>query len=216
MAKKKTSKKNTKKTVSYKAELWGVFFILVGILGFGEFGPVGNLIKGFAIFMMGTWYVIFLGLCLLLGFYMLIYRKKPKYFTSRLVGLYLVITSILTFSHLEYALKENLSGKAILEATIDGFMNTDVSLSVNSGGGIVGGLFTIVFTNLFEYTGTKIILAVLLVVGIILIFNISLKDILNFFKRLFTGMRIDDEDEEDEDEEEEDKRKNIRRKKIKK
>ena len=215
MAKRKTSKKNTKKSVSYKAELWGVFFILVGILGFGEFGPVGNLIKGFAIFMMGTWYVIFLGLCLMLGLYMLVYRKKPKYFTSRLMGLYLIVTSILTFSHLEYALKENLSGKAILEATIDGFMNTEASLSVNSGGGIIGGLFTVVFTKLFEYTGTKIILAVLLVVGIILIFNVSLKDLLNFFKRLFTGMRIDDEDEDDEEEDDEDNKKKHKKKKGK-
>ena len=60
MAKRKVSKKTTKKDLSYRAELWGVFLILIGILGFGSFGPAGNAIKGFAIFLMGTWYIIFL------------------------------------------------------------------------------------------------------------------------------------------------------------
>ncbi len=202
MAKKKTSK-TSKKKVSYKVELWGVFFILVGILGFGEFGPVGTLIKGFAIFLMGTWYVIFLAMISILGVYMLINRKKPNYFTSRLIGFYLLLIAILTYSHLEYAIKENLSGMGIIEATIDNFMNTNVSLTVNSGGGIIGGLFTIAFTNLFDYTGTKIILLVFLILGIVLIFNIKLADIFNFIKSLMGKARIeDDEDDEDEDEDE--------------
>ena len=202
MAKKKTSKTSRKK-VSYKVELWGVFFILVGILGFGEFGPVGTLIKGFAIFLMGTWYVFFLGMISILGLYMLINRKKPKYFTSRLIGTYLLLISILTYSHLEYAIKENLSGTGIIEATIDNFMNTNVSLTVNSGGGIIGGLFTIAFTNLFEYTGTKIVLLVFLIIGLILVFNIRLGDIFNFLKSLAGKARIEDDDEEEDDEEEE-------------
>ena len=50
MAKKrKTSKKQEKKEVSYSVELIGILLILIGIIGFG-FGPVGLLIKKFVLY----------------------------------------------------------------------------------------------------------------------------------------------------------------------
>ena len=50
MAKKKVSKEESKQEFPYKRELQGLFLILVGVLGFGKFGPVGRIIKNFAIF----------------------------------------------------------------------------------------------------------------------------------------------------------------------
>lgn len=198
MAKRKVSKKTTKKDLSYRAEIWGVFLILIGILGFGSFGPAGNAIKGFAIFLMGTWYIIFLISLIVIGLYMLIKRKKPKYFVVRLIGLYMILIAILTWSHLEYALKENLSGKAIIEATINSFMDSNIDYTVNNGGGIIGGILTVGFTKLFDYTGTKIILVILCIFGLILLFDISVQDVIDFFKKLFGHMTIEDDDGEEE------------------
>jgi len=203
MAKKKTSKQSSKKNESYSAELWGVLLILIGIMGIGSFGPVGNIIKGFSIFLMGVWYIIALVYCIISGAYMMVKRKKPNFFSVKLIGLYLIMLALLVYSHMEYAIQENLNGKAIIEATVNNFLDSGMNYTVNSGGGIIGGLFTIAFTKMFDFDGTKIVLIVLGVVGAILTFNLNLGNILRWFKKTFNKMKIPEYDDEDEDEEEE-------------
>lgn len=200
MAKKKTSKNSTKKNDSYAAELWGVLLILVAIMGFGSFGPVGNVIKGFAIFLMGTWYVVALLACLFTGAYMLIKRKAPNYFTIRLIGVYMLILALLVYSHMEYAIAENLSGQKIIEATLNNFMDAGIiNYTANSGGGIIGGIFTIIFTKCFAFDGTKIVLVVLAILGIILFFDLSVSDIIEYIKKVFNKVKIPDSDDDDEE-----------------
>ncbi len=214
MAKKKTSKKDTKKNDSYAAELWGVLLILVAIMGFGGFGPVGNIIKGFAIFLMGTWYAIALLACLITGAYMLVKRKVPKYFTIRLIGIYMIIISLLVYSHMGYAIKEDLAGSSIIKATIDNFMDASVlNNTANSGGGIIGGIFTIALTKCFAFDGTRIVLVVVAVLGIILCFDLSISDILDFFRNMFDKVKIPDSEDDDDDEDEEKEEATKKRKK---
>ena len=120
----------------------------------------------------------------------MIKRKSPNFWTIRLIGVYLIILTLLVYSHLEYAILENLNGKAIIEATLNNFLDTNINYTVSSGGGIIGGLLTIAFTKMFDYSGTKIVLVVLAVLGVILLFDINLGDILNFFRKLFKKMRL--------------------------
>lgn len=208
MAKKKTSKTATKKNESYAAELWGVLLILIAIMGFGGFGPVGNVIKGFAIFLMGTWYVVVLLACAAIGLYMLIKRKSPNYFTIRLIGIYMIILALLVYSHMGYAIENDLSGKAIIEATIDTFMDAGLlNYTANSGGGIIGGIFTVVLTKCFAFEGTKIVLIVVAVLGVILLFDWSLSDVIDWFKGLMKKMRVPSSEEDEEEEETEEPRK---------
>lgn len=215
MAKKKTSKNANKKNESYAAELWGVILILIAIMGFGSFGPVGNVIKGFAIFLMGTWYAVFLIACLAVGIYMIVKRKNPNYLTVRLIGIYMIILAFLVYSHIEYAIQNNLEGEAIIKATIDNFVDRGlVSYAANSGGGIIGGIFTILLTKCFAIEGTRIVIFVIAFFGLILSFDISISDLLDFIKNIWSKMRIsssgdDDDDEEDETEKEPKKKKNL-------
>lgn len=208
MAKKKTSKASTRKNESYAAELWGVLLILVAIMGFGSFGPVGEVIKGFSIFLMGTWYVLALIASFIVGLYMLIKRKAPKFFTIRLIGIYMLVSAILVYSHMEYAIQNDLSGKAIIESTINNFMDTGLlEYTANSGGGIIGGVFTIGLTKCFAFEGTKIVLVVVAILGLILSFDISVSDIADFVKKLFGKVRVSSDEEEDgREESEEDKK----------
>ena len=216
MAKKKSSKQASKKNESYSAELWGVLFILIGIMGIGSFGPVGNIIKGFSIFLMGVWYIIALIICIAAGAYMLYKRKKPQLFSIKLIGLYLILLSLLVNSHMQYAIAEELNGKAIIEATVNNFLDSGMNYTVNSGGGIIGGVFTILFTKMFDFDGTKIVLIVLAILGALLTFNINLNQIGKFFKNIFSKMKIQDSnDDEDEDEEDEEVTRDGRKKKNK-
>ena len=189
MAKKKKKKEETTKSFQYSVELNGLILILIGLIGFGTFGPVGSLIKNFAIFLMGSWYVIILLSVLILGTYMLFKRKMPNLFATRLIGFYFLCAAILMFSHLEYALASDLEGKAIISATIDNFMGATNSLNSNVGGGIIGALFIVLFTSLLDITGSKIVISVLAIFGFILLFDITFADVINKIKEIFKNMK---------------------------
>ena len=102
MAKKKVKKEENKKEFQYSKELEGLLLVLVGIIGVGNFGIVGKVVKGFSIFLLGNWYIIFLIVCLVLGLYLILTRKYPNFFTARLIGFYTVVISILLYSHIGY------------------------------------------------------------------------------------------------------------------
>ena len=58
MAKKKTKKSKNKNKFEYNNEVIGVLIILVGIIGLLGTGIIGNIVKSFAIFLVGTIYIL--------------------------------------------------------------------------------------------------------------------------------------------------------------
>ncbi len=204
MAKKKTKKETEKKEFQYSKELQGLLLILIGIIGFGDFGIVGTVIKGFSIFLCGTWYPIFLILSLILGIYFVAKRKSPDYFTARLIGLYTIIVAILLFSHLNYVNNNDLSGVDIFRVTTDNIMASlnNFDLLRDTGGGMFGALFSSLFVTLFDINGTMVVVVVLAIFGIVMLFDITLADILKAIVKLFRrkGKQVV-ETEESEDEE---------------
>lgn len=213
MAKKKVSKEESKQEFPYKRELQGLFLILIGVLGFGKFGPVGRIIKNFAIFLFGNWYSLFLIICLLVGSILLIKRKSPNYFNARIVGLYTILIAILIFSHIEYIKDNDLQGIEILKVTVNNLTGSfsNVNLIKYTGGGIIGGLLATLFVSLFDIMGTYIICAVLAIFGVIMLFNITLLDVFEFITKPFKkkptleqiakegAKELDNQDKEEED-----------------
>ncbi len=191
MAKKKKSKQDSGSKVKFSSELTGLIFVLISIIGIGSFGPVGHIIKSFAIFLMGTWWAIAIILLMILGLYMIIKRDLPKFFNSRLIGLYLLLIALLAFAHIDYLSEADvIKNKAVFQNTIDNFMNTIndasyINLS-QTGGGIIGAFFAFAFVNLFDLKGTYIILSVVGVFGLIMALNVSLADI---FAKIIKGFK---------------------------
>ena len=205
MAKKKTKKETEKKEFQYSKELQGLLLILIGVIGFGDFGIVGTVIKGFSIFLCGTWYPIFLVLSLILGIYFVAKRKSPNYFTARLIGLYTIIVAILLFSHLNYVNNNDLSGVDIFRVTIDNIMASlnNFDLLRDTGGGMFGALFSSLFVTLFDINGTMVVVVVLAIFGIVMLFDITLADILKAIVKPFKRKEKKEvETEEIKDEEE--------------
>ncbi len=200
MAKKKKTKAAEKENFEYSVELTGLILILIGLIGFG-FGPVGSIIKKFAMFLVGGWAWIFLLIFLMvLGCYMLFKRKLPKFLSQKLIGLYVIIIVILVASHFGFVDKCKSAGE-IFQATIDQYMEristigtntalfTSGDTSIEIGGGMIGALFSFGLSSLFGLTGTKIVCVILVIFGAILLFNITLADILNKIKEIFKNMR---------------------------
>ena len=148
---------------------------------------------------------------------MIIKRDLPKFFNSRLIGLYLLLIALLAFAHIDYLSEADvIKNKAVFQNTIDNFMNTIndasyINLS-QTGGGIIGAFFAYAFVNLFDLKGTYIILSVVGVFGLIMALNVSLADIftkiIKGFKKFGEGIEgskvfkpSEASDDEDDDEE---------------
>ncbi len=184
MAKKKKRKETKKPDTGYKIGLLGLLLILAGIIGFGSFGIVGTSINHFAIFLMGNWYGILLLAFVMTGTYMIIQREIPSFFTSKLIGIYILLIGILVFSHINYIEDNELRGFDIIKQTIDNFMNA-VSLGNDNlvqGGGLIGSLFAWAFVEMFDVKGTYIVEWALIIFGISLFTGVSLVDIITGIK----------------------------------
>lgn len=204
MAKRKKSKES-KSSPTYSVELTGLILILIGIIGMG-FGIIGNFIKQFMMFLAGEfWFVILFGV-LILGISMLFKRKLPKFFSSRLIGIYILFAIILVLGHFEL-LKKTDGFSDLMDVTYNNYMTrigtmeesssilSSGSSSIVIGGGLIGALLAGGLKAAFSLTGTKIVLVVLGIFSFILIFNITLSDILNKFISLFSKDNEDDEKE---------------------
>ena len=186
MAKKKQTSE-VKESFPYTKELEGLGLILVGVLGFGKFGPIGRIIKSFGVFLFGTWWWLFLLMCLLIGIILIIKRKSPTYITGRLVGIYILVVSLLMLSHIKYISANEVSGVNIIKDTINNIVNTfdNPEMLIYTGGGIIGALLAFLFVSLFDITGTYIVVGILVIFGLIMSFNITLSDIFNVILKPF-------------------------------
>ena len=207
MAKKKKTKENNNS--SYSVELTGLILILIGIIGFG-FGFIGSLIKMFAIFLAGTWWIIILISLIVLGVYMLYKRKMPKFSSPKLIGLYIFFIILLVASHFEF-LSITQNPKEIIMETYNNFMerissinasnalNTSGITTVVIGGGFIGALFTALLYGLFGKTGTIVILVLLGIFASVLTFNFNLSNIFAKVFILFKRKKKDNENSSNEE-----------------
>lgn len=191
MAKKKKSKESSA-TSSYSVELIGLILILIGIIGFG-FGFAGSLIKKFAMFLAGSWWIVVLIFTIILGIYMLYKRKMPKFTSGKLIGLYLIFIIILVASHFEFLNLADSPGD-IFSETYDNFMERISSITANNaletsgttsvviGGGFIGATFITLLYSLFGKTGSIVILVILGIFAAVLTFNVNLS---NIFSKIF-------------------------------
>jgi len=198
MVKKKKEKYLKKKNFDYRAELIGLLLILIAIIGLGDFGPIGNIISGFAIFIAGTCYGIVLGLIFITGLYMIVKRKSPEFFTSKLVGFYILLLAFLILAHINFV-KLNNNSTEMLKETIDQLLLSFKGsvTTVDTGGGIIGALLALLFAKMFTVSGAYVVIIALITFGFVMLFNVPLVTIFKWFsnliKKLFKNTKIDKE-----------------------
>ena len=202
MAKRK-KRKESESNFMQSAELTGLLLILIGIIGFG-FGWIGSLIKQFAMFLAGEWWMLLLFVTLFLGLYMLIKRKHPKYFTPRLIGFYIIVLVILAASHYSFVTKTDGIGN-VLKETFNAIQERIESINENTalltsgnttieiGGGLVGALIAGALFALFDKVGLIIVCSVLAIFGAVLLFNINIGDVISSLIDKIRGREKDDD-----------------------
>ena len=182
---KKKSRKQKKEQPSYSIELKGIVLILIMIIGCCPFGVTADIIKGFAGFLAGGWYILPLVATGAAGIYMMVKREKPDFLTSRLVGLYVLVLGILILSHTEYikALgNESISAWEIITASVDNLMAFVNHTADIQGGGMLGAIFSVIGVKLLTLEGTRVVCIALMVCGTIMFTGVSIYDAVNYFK----------------------------------
>ncbi len=207
--KKKTSKKQEKSEFNYSPELIGILLILMGIVGLGKFGIVGTIIKKFAMFLVGEWWFTILFLLLFMGLFMIIKRKLPNFFNSKLLGVYIIIIVVLVTAHFGFI--NNYQPNDIINATISNYqsrigtmsdnssMLTSGQKSINIGGGVLGAGCSYVLANLFGKVGTIVVLAALTILAIVMLFDVNLGEVFSNLKNKIDERRQQRAEEDDED-----------------
>ena len=202
MAKKKT-RKEEKKGFAYIKELYGIILVLLAILGLCRYGLVGKLSAAFAIFLVGNWYIVLLIASFVLGIYIFFKRDWPKFFSTRFVGVYLLVIGLLVLTHMSYVTENNGELIIIFKESINDLMaafnNVMHKLPIEeTGGGLLGALFGSLFNKLFDPEGTKIVSIVIIGFGFVIFTGFSILDIikdgLKKGKRLLPSNRDDETD----------------------
>ena len=198
MAKRKSK---TRSSEGFVKEIIGILIIVLSLVGLFTNQVVGNLIKGLAIFLVGNAYFVLLGSLIGLGLYVIVKRKLPSFFKVKYIGLYILGLTALIMLTFELAA---LDTTAIFDSSFNHLKNAiafkEIAIDGVIGGGVVGAACAYALKSLLGLTGLYIFTIGLLVVGIIVTFNVSLRDlivlIINGFKSL-GGLFVRTSDEEE-------------------
>ena len=186
MAKRKT-RKEKQLSDSFITELKGILLVLIAIIGIlgvdNGFGIAGNVVSGFAVFISGALYFMPLIICLIIGGYIIVTRKEPNYFTSRLIGLTVLMIGILVLCHMNFIKETEHDFMTVMKNTIDLTMGSIHNIKEITGGGIIGAFFAAIFVMLFDVQGTEIVSILLIVCGTIMFTGITIYDIVQSLKK---------------------------------
>ena len=128
--------------------------------------------------------MVLLAVLFLIGAYLIVKREYPDFFTSKLLGTYIAVLGLLILMHKDFVIQNDGNMIAIFKETINqlvaGFnsiMNKGSLSDVFSvGGGVIGGVFAIIFDKLFSCTGMEIVAWTMVVLGILLFTGFSILD----------------------------------------
>ena len=207
MAKRRRRKR--KQSFEISVSLYAILFILIAVFGICKFGPAGRMIASISMFLTGSLYVGFLVILLLIGVYTLFKGEWPDFFSTKMLGIYLLVIGILTFMHWDFITNE-FNSNQVFKTTVEhlniafkNIMNNGaIGESVIVGGGFIGGIFAIMFAKLFSYTGMEVVTVIFIVGGVCLFTGFSIVEFLKNRLQDFEDAKNNhskDKDEEEKD-----------------
>ena len=207
MAKRRRRKR--KQSFEISVSLYAILFILIAVFGICKFGPAGRMIASISMFLTGSLYVGFLVILLLIGVYTLFKGEWPDFFSTKMLGIYLLVIGILTFMHWDF-ITDEFNSNQVFKTTVEhlniafkNIMNNGaIGENVIVGGGFIGGIFAIMFAKLFSYTGMEVVTVIFIVGGVCLFTGFSIVEFLKNRLQDFEDAKNNhskDKDEEEKD-----------------
>ncbi|MBA4536249.1 DNA translocase FtsK [Bacillus aquiflavi] len=194
MAKKKISRKGRKQADlnrTLKFELIGLGLITLSVITLARLGAVGKASVSFFRIFLGEWFALALLGLIWIGGYLMWKREVPYLFHMKLIGVYLIISSILLLSHVTLfeilSQGGNLNNSSVISSTWELFLQEvrgDNSFQ-DLGGGMFGAILFSLFYFLFAEPGAKIISFIMILIGTILLTGKPLGDVV---RKTFTPL----------------------------
>ncbi|MCL7746525.1 FtsK/SpoIIIE family DNA translocase [Halalkalibacter alkaliphilus] len=192
---KKKRKTEWKSQLSY--ELIGLGLLVIAVVTFARLGTVGETFVRLFRFFLGEWFVVLAIGLLVVSLYIMIKRQKPKIWSRRLSGIYVIILSFVLFSHVglfhQLSGREGFEDQSVIRNTWKLFwmeMQGETPPS-DLGGGMIGSLAFAVSHFLFAEMGTYFLCFVLFIIGFILMTGKSLSELLGKVFRSFYLFVVD-------------------------
>ncbi|MFP7340473.1 FtsK/SpoIIIE family DNA translocase [Bacillus safensis] len=180
-SKRKTRKKQNKQ-LKLKYELNGLVCIAIAIIAILQLGVVGQTFVHLFRFFAGEWFILCLIGLFLFGVTIFWKKQIPDILTRRKAGLYCIIASILLLSHVKLFQHLSSAGvigsQSVIRNTFELFL-MDMKGETGSpdlGGGMIGAVLFAASYFLFAQAGSQIMAIVLMLIGIVLITNRSLQE----------------------------------------
>ncbi|WP_366597495.1 DNA translocase FtsK [Bacillus pumilus] len=179
--KRKTRKKQNKQ-LKLNYELNGLVCIAIAIIAILQLGVVGQTFVHLFRFFAGEWFILCLIGLFLFGVTIFWKKQIPDMLTRRKAGLYCIIASILLLSHVKLFQHLSSAGaigsQSVIRNTFELFL-MDMKGETGSpdlGGGMIGAVLFAASYFLFAQAGSQIMAIVLMLIGIVLITNRSLQE----------------------------------------
>ncbi|MBD3858286.1 DNA translocase FtsK [Bacillus sp. 28A-2] len=179
--KRKTRKKQNKQ-LKLKYELNGLVCIAIAIIAILQLGVVGQTFVHLFRFFAGEWFILCLIGLFLFGVTIFWKKQIPDMLTRRKAGLYCMIASILLLSHVKLFQHLSSAGvigsQSVIRNTFELFL-MDMKGETGTpdlGGGMIGAILFAASYFLFAQAGSQIMAIVLMLIGIVLITNRSLQE----------------------------------------
>lgn len=154
-------------------EIVGILLIVLAIVIFQQYGVVGRALQSTARFFLGNLHFL-IPATLVLSAIALMLRRKVKLKNRVVVGVGLLFTSFIIFSHAllfeQLTVSGDLASTSVLKETWNLLITTGgiENRSNALGGGMIGGIIFSVLSLLFDVDGAKILAWVLLLVSALL------------------------------------------------
>lgn len=188
MAAKKGRKGKKKKQSSsdfIKFEIAGIILISISVISLADLGAISEASRLLAGFFMGDWgSLIFIGL-IVLGAYLMSKRKFPDFLGRQMFGQYFILGSLLLATHISAvtsgAIAYTNESNSVIEQTFTMYQDIIYSevAAATLGGGMIGATLYATFYLLFDIAGSKIVVIVMFLIGLILLTGSSMKDFIS-------------------------------------
>ncbi|MFD2613065.1 FtsK/SpoIIIE family DNA translocase [Paenibacillus gansuensis] len=190
MAKKNKKKKSKALTSTLKFEVYGILIITLSVISLSGEATVGKAFMKLFRFVLGDSYFVLPVVFIYVGLFVMWNRKWPRGWTLRKTGLLVALLAFAIHTHIamidsKFAPAGILTSGAIMDTTQRELMNGlikgppagTISASNEYGGGYVGGIGYALLFFLFGYTGSKLMVYTMFVIGFMLITGISYVDL---------------------------------------
>ncbi|HAX73807.1 MAG TPA: DNA translocase FtsK [Firmicutes bacterium] len=191
MGKKKKGKGQNEPNLSdITIELIGVSIVLLAIFILGQLGIIGTVLKRMIILIFGEFFWMVAIYLIFMGGKMIVSRSVPNFFSRRGVGYLLVFIALIVFSHWPVYHYFKLHDIALLGGMWDYYWSNNIlSGQFTIGGGVIGSIIYGILVPLTSALGVYLLSLLSLIYGTLLIFNMTIKDLLEGTKYVFGQLK---------------------------